>query len=301
MANLLVVDDAALDRYIAGALLEEHSGWSVSYAEDGREALASLRRGLPDLILTDLQMPELNGLELVEAVRRDFPAVPVVLMTAHGSEEIAVAALRLGASSYVPKRNLARDLVKTVESLLSVTLASRNQQLILDCLTESELRFVLSNDPTRLQPLIGHFLDVMTQLKLADKNGLIRVGTSLHEALVNAIEHGNLEVPSALRAQDNRRPYVELLEKRRKEPPYRDRQVHVFAKFTSNEAIYVVRDEGPGFDPSTLPDPTDPINIDSESGRGVLLIRTFMDDVRFNATGNEITMIKRRKQGERQK
>ncbi len=295
MPTMLVVDDAALDRFLAGSLLEEHAGWSVVYAEDGREALAILRRGVPDLILTDLQMPELSGLELVEAVRRDFAAVPVVLMTAHGSEEIAVAALRLGASSYVPKRNLARDLVKTVESLLSVTQASRNQQMILDCLSESELRFVLNNDVTRIQPLIGHFQDVMAQLKLADKNGLIRVGTSLHESLVNAIEHGNLEVPSALRAQDNRRPYVELVERRRQEPPYCDRRVHVLAKFSSAEAVYVVRDEGPGFDPSTLPDPTDPMNLDSESGRGVLLIRTFMDEVSFNATGNEITMVKRRK------
>lgn len=295
MPTILVVDDSALDRYVAGALLEEHAGWSVHYAEDGREALASLRRRLPDLILTDLQMPELSGLELVEAVRRDFSAVPVVLMTAHGSEEIAVAALRLGASSYVPKRNLARDLVRTVESILSVTLASRNQQLILDCLAESEVRFELPNDVARLPPLIGHFQDVMAQMKLTDKAGLIRVGTSLHEALVNAIEHGNLEVPSELRARDDRRHYVELVDKRRHEPPYCHRRVHVFAKFSTAQATYMIRDEGPGFDPSLLPDPTDPRNLDSESGRGVLLIRTFMDDVRFNATGNEITMIKRRK------
>ena len=55
----------------------------------------------------------------------------------------------------------------------------------------------------------------------------------------------------------------------------------------------MIRDEGPGFDPDGLPDPTDPENLTKASGRGVLLIRTFMDEVRFNDTGNEITMIKR--------
>jgi anti-sigma regulatory factor (Ser/Thr protein kinase) len=60
------------------------------------------------------------------------------------------------------------------------------------------------------------------------------------------------------------------------------------------EAVFVVRDEGPGFDPTSLPDPTDPINLERVSGRGLLLIQTFMDHVEHNETGNQITMIKRR-------
>ena len=55
----------------------------------------------------------------------------------------------------------------------------------------------------------------------------------------------------------------------------------------------MVRDDGRGFDPSKLPDPTDPANLQKCCGRGLFLIRTFMDEVRFNDTGNEITMIKR--------
>ena len=65
------------------------------------------------------------------------------------------------------------------------------------------------------------------------------------------------------------------------------------AKESPAEAIYTVRDEGPGYDPSSLPDPTDPANVEKVSGRGLFLIRTFMDQVYHNETGNEITMIKR--------
>jgi CheY-like chemotaxis protein len=295
MANLLVVDDSALDRYVAGALLEEHPGWSVAYAEDGKEALACLRRQPPDLVITDLQMPEINGLELVETIHSDFASVPVILMTAHGSEEIAVSALQRGASSYVPKRNLARDLVETVESVLSVTQTYRNQQQIVDCLERSEFFFVLGNDPQTLQPLIGHLQDLMMQLKLTDKSGLIRIGTALHEALANALEHGNLELRSEAREKDDRRDFLRLIEERRFRSPYRERRIHVRACFSRDEVVYVIRDDGPGFDPSTLADPTDPANIERVSGRGLFLIRTFMDEVRFNATGNEITMIKRRR------
>ena len=64
-------------------------------------------------------------------------------------------------------------------------------------------------------------------------------------------------------------------------------------KLSSCEARFTIRDEGKGFDPSSLPDPTDPENLLKASGRGLLLVRTFMSEVTFNGIGNEITMIKR--------
>lgn len=293
MTKVLVVDDSAIDRHVAGTLLAEHTGWQVEHAEDGREALNLMRLEAPDIVVTDMQMPELNGLELVEAVRKEFPGVPVILMTAHGSEDIAGAALLKGASSYVPKKNLARDLVRTVDSVLSIVRAGRNLQPVLECLTELESRFVLANSPSRLQPLIGYFQDLMYYMKIVEKSGLVRIGTALHEALTNAIEHGNLEVPSTLRDVDDRKAYHALMAERRQIAPYKDRKLHVYAKFSKEEALFKIRDEGPGFDTSKLPDPT--ANLESVSGRGLCLIRTFMDQVSFNAVGNEITLLKRRK------
>src|SRR5207247_8759528 len=87
--------------------------------------------------------------------------------------------------------------------------------------------------------------------------------------------------------------YHALLDERRQQEPYQDRRVHVSARESRAEAVYVIRDEGPGFDPTGLPDPTDPSNLEKVSGRGLLLIRTFMDEVHHNKEGNEITMIKR--------
>src|ERR1700722_9974854 len=109
MAKILVVDDSLVDQRLAGRLLQEHSdnvyldkpmAVQVVYANNGKEALDVIPRDRPDLVLTDLQMPELNGLELVDALRDKFPALPVILMTAHGSEDIALQALRRGAASY---------------------------------------------------------------------------------------------------------------------------------------------------------------------------------------------------------
>ena len=294
MQTILVVDDVTLDRHLVGALIEEHAGWSAVFAEDGRDALALIKLQVPDLVLTDLQMPEMNGLELVEAIRRDYSYLPVILMTAHGSEEIAVTALKAGAASYVPKRDLARDLIPTTQKVLDMARFSRNQHQVLDCLLETESRFLLSNDPHRVQPLINHLQDHLTLMNLVDKAGLIRVGTALHECLINAMEHGNLELTSELRESEHSKDYRNLVDQRRQLQPYCDRHVLVTARFSREEAAFVIRDDGRGFDPSKLPDPRDPANLQKCSGRGLFLIRTFMDEVRFNETGNEITMVKRR-------
>jgi len=223
--------------------------------------------------------------------------VPVIIMTAHGSEDIARQALQSGAASYVPKHDLARELLATVEEILSTSAAREERQRLLDdCWRQSESQFLVPNKLAYVAPLIGHLQESLTRMKLCDENGLIRVAVCLREALSNAIIHGNLEIDSALRERDEQ-GYHKLIEERAQEEPYADRYVHVTARESCQEAAYTIRDEGVGFDSRSLPDPSDPANLERVSGRGMLLIQTFMDEVRHNAKGNEITMVKRRDAG----
>lgn len=293
MPKVLVVDDNPMDRHLAGTLVEKCPGLGATYAANGREALATLQGEGADLVLTDLLMPEMDGLDLVKEIREQHPLVPVVLMTAYGSEEIAIQALKQGAASYVPKRNLAHDLQETLEGVLAAAKSGRQQQRLLECLTQTESHFLLDNDPALIPPLIGHLQENLARMKLCDEIGRIRVSVALQEALVNAIHHGNLEVGSELREKDEKH-YYGLIEERRRHKPYSLRRVHVIAKESPAEAHYVIRDEGPGFNPAILPDPTDPANLERVYGRGLLLIRTFMDEVYHNESGNQITLIKRR-------
>jgi DNA-binding response OmpR family regulator len=232
-------------------------------------------------------------LELVSAIRAKHAFVPVILMTAHGSEEIAMQALERGAASYVPKQNLARDLIETMESVLRVASAERNQQRLLECLMRTESQFLLDNDQSLIPPLIGHVRENLQRMNLCDETGLIRVTMALSEALTMAIVQGNLETNPAMREQDEK-AHQSRVDERRRQKPYRDRRVHVAAKELLHEARYVIRHEGPGFDLAAFPDPDGPAMFDTVSTRGLLLIRTFMDDVTHNEAGNEMTLIKRR-------
>ena len=120
----------------------------------------------------------------------------------------------------------------------------------------------------------------------------------MKEALLNAVYRGNLEI-SFQDMQDARSGLAlgqgdDLVRKRREASPYRERRVHVFVAIDPQEARFVVRDEGPGFEPVKIPAAGQPGSLDPDTGRGLVLIRAFMDEVTFNDKGNEITLIKRR-------
>jgi len=301
MPKILIVDDNPVDRQLASRLLEKNadslslggrSNLQILVAADGQEAFVVAQREKPELIVTDLNMPVRDGLGLVEDIKLKLPQIPVILMTAQGSEEIAMRSLQRGAAYYVPKRLLAQELVEAVVSVLESSQATQSHKRVLECIVQSEVHFLLENDAALIPPLVSYLKESLFRIGGSDETGLVRVTIALREAVLNSMHHGNLELSSELK-ETNDREYYRLSQERRTQKPYGDRKVYVTALDTPDESIYIVRDEGPGFDPSKLPDPLDPENMDRVSGRGLLLIRTFMDEVRHNPAGNEITMIKR--------
>jgi CheY-like chemotaxis protein len=293
MTTVLVVDDAAADRQLAGGLLKANTGWTVLYATDGTDAMRQIELHVPDIVLTDLQMPHMNGLELVAAMKSAYPLLPVVLMTAKGSEEIAVKALEAGAASYVPKRRLALEMEEILGRVLAASREERNYFRLMHRLQRHESSFELENDLSLITSVVSFLKQVIAQMRFCDEPDRLRIGVALEEALLNSYYHGNLEVSSELRETDHA-AYYDLARQRQQEEPYRDRRIHMEARLTQREAVYVVRDEGPGFDPSQIPDATAPANLERPCGRGLLLMRTFMDHVIFNDSGNEVTLIKNR-------
>ncbi len=292
MTRILVVDDSPMDRRLVVGMLGKRSGWATDVAENGQQAMNLLSGGqIPDLILTDMQMPEMNGLELVRAVKRDFPVVPVILMTAQGSEALAVKALQVGADSYVPKSLLSDDLIETVDRVLALAGERRNQQSLMRHMEVMNCTFTLNNDPKMLTSLVAFVQGIIHDAQLFGEAERLRVGVAFEEALLNAAYHGNLEVSSALRETDHS-AYYALARVRAETPPYSSRSIRVDIEISPSGISYAIEDEGPGFDPNQLPDPTDPANLERPCGRGLLLMRTFMDEVSYNEKGNRVVMRK---------
>ena len=293
MTHILVVDDSPTERLRVGRLIERGLGTvSISYAENGKAAYDSIQLVLPDLIVTDLRMPEMDGLGLVERVTADGIGVPVILMTSFGNEEIALQALNAGAASYVPKSVLDKHLIYTLENVIALSQGKKNRQRVLQALSHVHLQFVLDNDITYVPPLISYLQEQMATMRLFNESQLLRVGIALCETLTNAIHHGNLELDSEWR-QNDEAEYFRIAEERRQTKPYCDRRVRMVATLSDQEVRFVIDDEGLGYAVDQVLDPTDEINMGRMGGRGLLLIRSFMDQVIHNSTGNSITLIKK--------
>jgi CheY-like chemotaxis protein len=292
VTKILVVDDANADRALASGLLTRSIDCTIVEAVDGNDALSKVQQQQPDLVLTDLEMPGLNGLELVAAIKEDYPLIPVILMTGKGSEEIAARALKEGAASYVPKRKLADDLCGTVKHVLNASRENQVLSQLMHYLTDCECVFVLQNDLTLIRSLVSYLMQMIRCLPLGDETERLRVGIALEAALSNAYYHGNLELGSTNNAED-RRKFDELARERYFEKPYRERKIRIRTKISRDEAVFIVRDDGPGFDAEAYL-PTDDNMADQTTGRGLRLMFAVMDEVSFNEAGNEVTLLKRR-------
>lgn len=116
--HILIVDDHAIVRRGIRALLESQSGWEVvGEATTGNEAVELAKRLQPDIVIMDLSLPELNGLEATRLVLKEAPRSEVLVLTMHHSEELARNVLQAGARGYVLKSDADENLIAAVDSL----------------------------------------------------------------------------------------------------------------------------------------------------------------------------------------
>jgi CheY-like chemotaxis protein/anti-sigma regulatory factor (Ser/Thr protein kinase) len=300
MPIILVVDDSPTDRLLAGGLIgkEKDIDWVIEYASNGREALEFMKDLAPDVVVTDLLMPEMDGLELVAAVRQQFPQVPVILNTGQGSETLAIEALSRGAASYVPKRQLAEKLLDTIKQVLAVSRADSSYQRLSACFTRHQLALQLENDPALIPALVDLTQQMLSNMQFGDATERMHLGVALEEALLNAFYHGTLELTAA-QAQEARSALSQALtvacvQERRDQPVYRERRIFADIYIDRAQARFVVRDQGRGFARSAIPHPGDPRCLEDGAGRGLVLMGSFMDEMHFNDAGNEVTLVKHR-------
>ncbi len=254
MPVVLIVDDSEVDRRLVGGLLPKDLEWLVEFADNGREALDKMRLSLPDVVITDMLMPEMDGMELVSNIRMDYPHIPVILITSHGNETLAVEALEKGATSYVPKQFLADKLQETVEQVLALSKADRSYSRLIGCLENTQYSFALDNDPALIPPLVDLLQQMLAGMRCCDATGRMHAGIALEEALLNAVLAGNLEMnrEEVLEARNLLRQGAvsPLVRQRATAPPYAGRVARVKADISPDHAVFVIRDEGPGFDVS---------------------------------------------------
>ncbi len=293
MTNVLIVDDSAIDRTLVAGILKKDHRLCIRSATDGADALAQLSDHPVDVVVTDLQMPELDGIQLVTAIRIHYPGIPVILVTAHGSEELAIQALEQGAASYVPKSQLAERLVDTVEHVLALAKAERSYELLTACMGKAEFEFAIDNELTLLDRLVEFVQEIVVSMEVCDVGGQVRLGMALEEALRCASFRGNLELEGDELHQImlHRDGWQDLINGRRALPQYANRKLNISVRITPDAAHFVIEHSGP---PLRLQLSETATHLEDDTERSLILMKAFMDEVQFSSDGRRIELTKRR-------
>lgn len=278
----------------------------VLLASNGKEALDMLKGDSPvTVVVTDIRMPLMSGLELLKESRILKPDLGFIMVSGHGDSDEIVSAFRLGARNFLRKPYRFAELEQAIfEEARRYELLKEQHRAKLG--TQAVAKYMRNIDnlvyelPTQLDwinPLTSSLVDMLEAAQICDEESRSRVMLGLVEIFTNSVEHGNLDITGpekqVLKAQGER-AWQDALERRMKEAPYRDRKVTVTVSVNSGMACFTVQDQGHGFDFSDLPDPTDPENLFKASGRGILLARAFLDELRYTGNGNTVMLVKHR-------
>ncbi|NKB33003.1 MAG: response regulator [Pseudomonadales bacterium] len=264
----------------------------MATASNGKEALdLVLAQDDFDLVFSDIKMPEMDGLTFLEKVRNNDLNIPVILISGQGDLESSIRALKLGALDFIVKPVYLKSVDEALQKIETAIAVEKESLSALSLLQEQSIALSCDSNLSHIRRIISYFnkftQDICANYNL-DGN---KIAICLQECLTNAIIHGNFGVDSNMKEQDWA-AFDNLIKERENQPEYSGKQVNIRFEHTPEKLQFDIADDGIGFDPQELPDPTNPESWLKLSGRGILFIRSYMDEVKWNEVGNRIVMTK---------
>lgn len=185
--KILVVDDEAPLRDILQRGLSQMGGFSVEVAQNGKEAIEKIESEIFDLVLTDLMMPEMDGMELLKIIKGTRPEMPLIMMTAHGSIDTAVEAMKIGANDYITKPIDLKDLLLHISKVHHESLLLQENRLLR---IEVRKKFEFSNIIGKCRKMQGVF-SMIEKVAPSSSTVIIYGGSGTGKELVAKALHYN--------------------------------------------------------------------------------------------------------------
>ncbi len=261
--RILIVDDEADVRETLSEMIESLD-YQVMVAENGVEALNTTKTEKVDLIITDLSMPRMNGLELIVKSKGIHPNIPIAVISAFGNVENTTYALTRGAFSFIAKpfkMSEIKELIRKGKQLRELSLGT--YALMEWVRSQTDMAF-----PSRpgLFPSAIFFAVKECQWRgIEDEARLENVAICLEELLSNAYLHGN-----------------------RKD---KDKRIKVKMTFDAEKFVLSVEDEGEGFEGEGYLKEISKEQVSIPEKRGLFIVDLLTDELRFSKKGNEVTAV----------
>ncbi|GBF51575.1 response regulator receiver domain protein [Leptospira ryugenii] len=289
--KILFVDDEENIR----ELFQEYfkKDYEITLAENGQEALDISLSQTFDLIISDISLPKINGIQFIKKLRFEGKATPFIVITGDSDIQLAIDLFRLGAVDFFLKpfrMEALRLRIQKYESADTDTYCLfQNHEIVYDQL---HLKMTFLARIKNINKYVGLILNQISPNPKIKEDDLLNIKIVLYELLSNAIEHGCAgisykEKQSILQANQD---YFGLVDNKCKE---NDSHIHVVLKYDADELILSIADEGDGFNPADIPSPIENPDANLVNGRGIFLVRMNVDNLYYNEKGNEVTFHKK--------
>jgi len=286
--KVLIVDDQEdVRRFLVRYLHKK--GFEPIEASSGEEALELFKAIQPASVVSDIMMPEMDGIELLESIKAIDPSVVVILITGYGSEDVVLKALRKGANNFFKKPFQFRDIEECIKNALKYREEDTAKAMHTSALAYEKKNFIVKTKEANVMPIIRQITFNLNNFLASDEHINIKIG--IEEIMTNAIEHGNLGITSKEKEDTLANATWGKLVNERMESEGGEKLIMVSSELYRDRFTVDIEDEGEGFNWKAL-ESVDPVTLMDMKGRGVFLVKVFFDEVNFNENGNKVTLVK---------
>lgn len=291
--KLLFVDDEPSIRELFS--LTFGNDYQLLIAKDGLEALELIQNNPVDLIITDVSLPRLNGVDFIKQLRSKGNYTPFIIITGDSNIQLAIETFRMGAIDFFLKPFRMSNLKSVIERFESMHINKDELIQSKDFIQKNELgEYELQPKIRRVNYYVNMLIEKFSAYPNILEDDKLALKVSLFELISNAIEHGTAginyeEKKNLLEKNEN---YFQIIEEKCNQV---NKKIYIRTDYNSERIQITIRDEGDGFDPSSIPDPIQKPTANLYSGRGLFLTKLNIDSIQFNEKGNEVTIVRRLK------
>jgi DNA-binding response OmpR family regulator len=255
--KVLIVDDQNVLRSVLTKFMHKE-GLTPIEAENGEAAVALYTSERPAVVLSDIMMPRMDGLTLLNEIKKIDAKAAVVLMTGYGNEEILLKALRGGAANYFKKPFNFREVIEVVQNLIRHRAALELSTTSSPYLVRESRHFVMETGSADIFPVINQI--TLSLQNIAPEQVILNLKVGIEEMLKNAIEHGNLGISAKEKnAALEQGSFGRLISEKLSVDGNAEKKISISAETSRDEFRITIEDEGSGFDWRSLP------NLQAES------------------------------------
>jgi serine/threonine-protein kinase RsbW len=262
MSKILVIDDEVEICELLQVALEM-AGHQVTTSQSAPDALECLEHQEYDFVIIDMIMPEISGLEMIQLINERYPRTLTILTTGLQAQDVIQQALKQGAYNFVSKP-FSLEEIKNIINMGNRARSSPSRRKSIQKYMTQDLQFVLPSRKNLMEEVAATIANLAQTPGFPEKLVAMNIPLTVDELFLNAVIHGNKE--------------------------NENKTVTITVNIDIERITITIADQGDGFDWNRVLSRSTPADLENENGRGIFLVKHYVDHIKYNDTGNQVTV-----------